>query len=240
MTSDDRQIFTIYDGRARVRLVRESGPDGSVVEHARRVDMTEHERLYWAGKIPLGLCEAGDQFRSYFDRGCLGPRYGGQPLEVRSTGGLKVSDVPGDMMAREMVRQVMVILGQKRGKKSVVADVIWHIVGAGDDLTSYANRSTWCNRPLTTESIRRILIEGLERLALHWGAMTFDEIESGAAARTRSNTVEIIAKMAEIQSNILKKRGDKNGSLALRRFAAEIKKNLGAKTTESKDTPCTE
>ena len=161
-------------GGRQAKMVRESDPDGRIVEHARTVDTLE--RMRKSGSITPAMYDAARDFQAQFTIAGFETLHA-LPL-VKMPGSGRAADLTDRQVdARKMVRQAMAALG---GLNSPAGSCVWHVLGLQHSIRAWATHHGWGGRTVRQEPAQGMLVAGLGLLAAHYGYDRFQHHKLGS------------------------------------------------------------
>jgi hypothetical protein len=147
-----------------VEEVRIDDPeDGKPATRQRTVDTLG--AMLKSGSISCEMYEAGQAFHASFTLASLDNLRALPLARQLGTGG------PGDFTDRQLLarRRVLRSIEKLGGIGTQSASAMWHIVGLGESLRQWAQRSGWSGRPIRPDMAAGILAAALDILAREQG-----------------------------------------------------------------------
>jgi len=168
----------ILNGQEKADLIRDTDPDGLIVEHRIKRGNYVHERLYNNGKGSLEkeLYLAAENFRMNFERGHMAGQFAKLNMFRAKVSRFEITD--NVVAARTNVIRALDQLGHnKDGSLNLSSSIVWFVVGEGHSLEEWTTRIRWNGKPMDSKKATGVLIAVLERLALHYGLIQVSAIK---------------------------------------------------------------
>lgn len=186
----------LNNGRAEGTLYRETDPEGHMVVHARRHEMYPHERMFSRGHITVELMRSGERFRQDYEAAHLAANPPAVNLLKAGGGGPnEMSD--HELAAKQRIKAALTALG----RDTLTASVVQHCCGEGTSLTDWAIRLSWGGRgTMDKNRASGLLVAGLERLAVHYGELSLQNVRESATKRTRQQAARDVLTLMDIMA----------------------------------------